>query len=78
MKPEPLDKEAQLVFAHRLMATEKATIERHYKLKDLSLTTAKVLLEAARCQCAGMYPDAIVSASISARGKVSFNVTAHI
>lgn len=71
----PLDKEAQLVYAHRLMATEKMTIELHYKLKDLSLTTAKVMLEDARCQCAGMYPDAVVSASISARVKVSFNVS---
>lgn len=75
MKPDPLDKESQVTFAHRLMATEKATIERHYKLKDLSLTTAKVLLEAARCQCAGMYPEATVTATISARGKVSFTVS---
>lgn len=70
MKPEAPD---NVALATRFMQTEVNTIERHFKLKDLSYESARVMLKAAACECMGLFP-VTVTAQMGKRGKATFTV----
>lgn len=75
MSSEQPDKDRDVTYATRYMLTEANTIERHYRLKDLSLALAKDMTTAAVLHCKGAFPLATVKASVSARGKVTCTVS---
>lgn len=74
MKPGTPDKDVDHVaLATRFMQSEVNTIERHFKLKDLSHESARVLLLASARECMGLFP-VTVTTQFGKRGKATFDV----
>ena len=74
MKPETPDNATDYVaLATRFMQAEVNTIERHFKLKDLSYESARVMLKASACECMGLFP-VTVTTQMGKRGKATFDV----
>jgi hypothetical protein len=73
------EREMNMAFAYRFLCGEAETVKRHYKMKDLSHTTASDMLKASVLEARGLflakYPDVTLTATLDKRGNTSVNIS---